>query len=411
MQRKLRIFVLMSIIVLVFAGCGGGSAGGGFSPATIGSSPDSSGDTIQGLAPGIPGEKGANNLRKIVVFQAGVDDGQKEAALKKHGNFLKHLRAADSSVVELSSETAVESLKKEPGVLRVDNDDILEAQGKAAPPPAQTLPWGIDRIDAELAWTVSTGNAVKVAILDSGIDLYHPDLGGNIKGDVNIITPSKSGNDDNGHGSHVAGIAGAINDAIGVVGGSHQIYLYAVKFLNSRGTGRTSDAIDGIDWCIANGIKVINMSFGNSARNESLEAAIGRAHDAAGIVMIAASGNSGGAVLYPAAYEKVIAVTAVAQGDSFYTSSCTGSQIDFTAPGVNIYSTYKSGAYATKTGTSMAAPHVTACAALILAKYGGSLSPAQVRTKLDSSAVPVAGLTSNQQGKGCINANTLVTTQ
>ena len=153
----------------------------------------------------------------------------------------------------------------------------------------------------------------------------------NIKGGYNAINPLKSANDDNGHGTHVAGIIAAENNSVGVIGAGPQIDLYAVKVLSRNGSGYLSDVIEGIDWAIANGIQVINMSLGTTGNVQSFHDAIARANEA-GIVQVAAAGNDGLAVNYPAAYSEVIAVSATDSSDIITSWSSRGAEVDLSAP-------------------------------------------------------------------------------
>lgn len=275
----------------------------------------------------------------------------------------------------------------------------------ASPTPVtQPIPWGIDKIDAEKAWATSTADTVKVAILDTGIDLDHPDLMSNIKGGINTIVSWRSTNDDNGHGTHVAGIIAALNNAIGVVGVGPQIDLYAVKVLSRNGSGYTSDIIEGIQWAIANNINVINLSLGTTADIQAFHDAIIAAKNA-GITVVAAAGNSGPAdntVIYPAKYEEAVAVTATDSTDGQPYWSSRGPEVDIAAPGASIYSTYPDKRYATMSGTSMATPHVAGTAALILATHP-SYTPDQVLNLLRSTATNLPALSTNQEGAGLVN--------
>ena len=352
--------------------------------------------------------------RKIVVFQEWFVNEPAQAALVRNvgGVIIKHLDLINAKAVYLPPQ-AQAPLEARPEILRIDDDLVIEAIDKPAgkpgkpqpPPPAQALPWGVNRIDSELAWDSSTGAGVNVAILDTGIDLDHPDLQANIQGNVNLINPRKSGDDDNGHGTHVAGIVGAINNTIGVVGVAPGIYLYAVKVLDRTGSGWLSDLIEGLDWCVKNGMEVVNMSLGSSGDNQSFHDAITAAYNA-GTTQVAAAGNDGGPILYPAAYSETIAVSATDSSDGIPSWSNSGPEIDLAAPGVSINSTYKGGTYTVLSGTSMAAPHVAGTAALVIA-YGVT-GPDSVKGALTSTADNL-GYLADQQGAGLVDAEQAVT--
>jgi len=329
--------------------------------------------------------------RRIVVFDQAINEPAREALVKAVGGVILRDLPLISGKAVLLPPQAEAALKAMPGVRRIDPDVTVEALGKPSKPgkpeepqPQETLPWGVDRIDAELVWDTYTGEGVKVAVLDTGIDLDHPDLQANIAGGVNIINPKRPPDDDNGHGTHVAGIIAAVDNEIGVIGVGPQISLYAVKVLNRRGWGFLSDVIAGIEWCIENGMHVINMSFGTSSDVGSFHDAVRAAYDA-GIVQVAAAGNEyGGSVLYPAAYDEVIAVSATDQSDEIADFSSVGPEVELSAPGVDIPSTWKGGGYETASGTSMAAPHVTGAAALVISS--GTTGVDNVRSKLQITA-------------------------
>jgi len=361
--------------------------------------------------------------RKIVVFQPGfVNEAAKDELISRAGGVkIKNLDLIGGKAVYLPSKAAEKALASQAGVLRIDDDVIVEALvrgvilAKPAPSqPAETLPWGVDRIDADLVWGITTGDPVKVAIVDTGIDLAHPDLKDNIKGGYNAINSQKSANDDNGHGTHVAGIVAAIDNEIGVIGVGPKIDLYAVKVLNRRGSGYLSDVIEGLDWAISNGMQVVNMSLGTASNVLSFQEAVQRVN-AAGIVQVAAAGNSGGAVSYPAAYPEVIAVSATDSSDTIASWSSRGPEVDLAAPGVSIYSTYKGSTYKTLSGTSMAAPHVTGVAALVIDKktcdfdLNGVCTPAEVQQRLEATAedLGVVGK-DNLYGAGLVDAEKAV---
>ena len=278
-------------------------------------------------------------------------------------------------------------------------------------PGSQTLPWGVDRIDAERIWSTTTADTVKVAIIDTGVDLDHPDLAANIKGGVNTIDALQSADDDNGHGSHVTGTVAALNNTFGVVGVGPAIDIYAVKALNSTGGGFLSDVIEGLQWSVDNNIKVVNMSLGLTVDVIAFHNTIIAAQNA-GITIVAAAGNSGPAdntVYYPAKYPEVVAVAAINQSNGQSAYSSRGPEIDLAAPGDSIYSTVRGGSYATYTGTSMSSPHVAGAAALVLATHP-SLTPAQVQAHLQSTAERLLNLSTNQQGSGLVDAERAVIT-
>jgi len=362
--------------------------------------------------------------RKIVVFQTGLNDAAKDEIVKHAGGAkLKNLDLIDAKAVWLPSRAATEKLKAHPAVVRIDEDVIVEAldrkggSGKKKTPLAQVLPWGIDRVDAELVWPGgNTADPVKVGIIDTGISNKHPDLLANVKGGVNTINSFKNWNDDNGHGSHVAGIVAALNNTIGVVGVGSAVDLYAIKVLDANGSGFLSDVIEGIQWATVNGMQVINMSLGTGSDIQSFHDAVIAAKNA-GVVVVAAAGNSGGSVIFPAAYSEAIAVSATDKNNVIASFSSRGLEIDLAAPGVSIYSTYKRTGYATLSGTSMAAPHVAGSAALVLNtpvggydfNPNGKWDPDEVQKKLQDRAVNLGNTgVDNLYGWGLVNAYSAV---
>ncbi|HLD79059.1 MAG: hypothetical protein A2822_04440 [Candidatus Staskawiczbacteria bacterium RIFCSPHIGHO2_01_FULL_41_41] len=285
--------------------------------------------------------------------------------------------------------TALNGLLLNPNVVGVEFDAEVQASGKPAPSqPAQKLPWGVDRVDADLA--NNTGAGVTVCVVDTGIDKDHPDLQGNIVGGRNFVAKgatvdSTKWDDDNGHGSHVAGTIAAVDNTIGVVGVAPSASLLAAKVLNRQGSGYLSDVIAGIDYCVQSGAKVVSMSLGTSSDIQSMHDAVDAAY-ASGVLLVAAAGNDyGGAVSYPAAYDSVVAVSATDSADNLASFSNVGPQVELAAPGVSILSTYKGGGYATLSGTSMATPHVSGVAALAW-EANPLLTNAEVRALLQSTA-------------------------
>lgn len=253
----------------------------------------------------------------------------------------------------------------------------------------QSLPWGVDRIDAEQVHSNYgiTGFGVKVAVVDTGIDTGHPDL--KIYGGKSFITSSY--NDDNGHGTHVAGTIAALDNGEGVIGVAPDAWLYSLKVLDSSGSGLWSNVAAAIEWCIDNQMDIISMSLGGTSGDSLIKAAVAEAY-LAGILLVAAAGNSGNSdgsgdnVLYPAKYPEVIAVAATDQKDGRAPFSSTGPDVELAAPGMSIPSTYLGSTYKTLNGTSMAAPHVSGLAALIKCA-NRSMTPEEIRTKMTETAL------------------------
>jgi len=272
---------------------------------------------------------------------------------------------------------------------------------------------------ADAVWASYTGDPVKVAVVDTGIDTSHPDLLGNLKGGMSAVSYTSSYNDDNGHGSHVAGTIAAVDNSVGVVGVAPAADLYAVKVLDRRGSGYLSDIVEGLQWSVANGIDVVNMSLGTSAYSLAFDTAV-QETIASGVVVVAAAGNSGpgaNTVGYPAKFAGVIGVSATDSSNNIASFSSRGAEVDLAAPGVSIYSTYKKKGYATLSGTSMASPHVAGVAALVLtAPIGaddldadGVWDPSEVELRLERTAqdLGAAGFDTNY-GNGLVRADLAV---
>lgn len=356
--------------------------------------------------------------RKIVVFSSSITSADAQSAVLKNCGAvkIKHIPLINASVAMVNASSEAK-LKRAGVVLRIDEDVLVTALGKPAPKPtptpipqpSQVKPWGIVRIGADQVTTdyYSESTAIKVGVIDTGIDLNHPDLKAIIKGGFNAILPSGSYADDNGHGTHVAGIIAALDNTFGVVGVSANINLYAIKVLNKRGSGYISDIIEGLQWAVENHLQVVNMSLGASVDVQSFAEAVVAAHTA-GLVMVAAAGNDyGEPVNYPARYEPVIAVSAVGSDNKIASFSCIGPEVDLAAPGVSIYSTYKGSSYATMSGTSMAAPHVAGVAALALLANGVT-TPDQVVALLKATAVKISSNEEYKYGAGLVNAEAIL---
>lgn len=234
-----------------------------------------------------------------------------------------------------------------------------------------------------------SGKGVKVAIIDSGVEA-HREL--TIAGGASFVDYTTSYNDDQGHGTHVAGIVAAKHNSYATVGIAPDVELYAVKVMDSTGEGQLTDIIEGVEWAILNDMDIINLSLGTDGNSKTFENIINIAYEN-GILVVAASGNDStrmengyeAPVLYPAAYDNVIAVSAIDSNKNISNFASVGPEIDVTAPGVNIVSTYTGGRFAQANGTSQAAPHITGLLALLKEQYP-NLTASEIRTKLERKA-------------------------
>jgi subtilisin len=266
------------------------------------------------------------------------------------------------------------------------------------------IPWGVRHIRAPDIWSRSTGKRVKIGVVDTGIDYYHPDLRGRISRGINLIHRSMLPHDDNGHGTHIAGTIAASNGQNGMLGVSPGALIYPIKAFDHNGTAYVSDIIAGIDWCVRNRMNIINMSFGMRQYSSALHDAVRRAHQA-GIVIVASSGNDGKRTMvdYPARLPQTISVGAITRSNAVAAFSNKGKDIDIYAPGDKIHSTWLSGKYNELSGTSMATSHVSGTIALLL-ESKPSLTPNELKTILKDSASPVRNTRTRSVIKRGLNA-------
>lgn len=272
----------------------------------------------------------------------------------------------------------------------------------------QVIPWGVQRIGANEAWSVSRGEEIKVGVMDTGVEFSHPDLKDNYKGGVNLLAPQNPPFDDNGHGTHVAGIIGAVDNAFGILGTSPGVHLYALKVLNAAGEGYFSDIIRGLDWCTQNNIEIINLSFGSDQPSRALHEAVKKVV-AAGKIIVSAAGNDGTyqSVDYPAAYPEVVAVGAIDELNQITPFTSRGAELNLVAPGTNILSTTLKGFFKRLSGTSMAAAYVTGAAA-ILKRAHPPAGPREIFKLLEASTERLPGYSRNEQGAGLVRVDQAV---
>jgi thermitase len=327
----------------------------------------------------------------------------------------------------LSRNQAVEYAEPDEVVTAATNDQYFPRQyalqntGQSFTNTAGTLVVAAGKADADVdaveAWTVTTGAGIKVAVLDSGVANDNTDITPKVGARANF-TNGETGDDNYGHGTHVAGIVAASHNTQGVAGTCPGCPVLDGKVLNDSGVGSSSGLASGIDWAVSNGAKVINMSLGVRA-SRTLEAAVNNAWSK-GAVLVAAAGNGGSqAKIYPGAYPNVIAVAATDNTDAKASFSTYGaSWVDIAAPGVNVYSTFPNHAFVLGTqnnrsfgydvgnGTSMSSAVVAATAALAFSSHPGATN-ASVRAAVESTADKIAG-TGTNWANGRVNAYSAV---
>lgn len=270
------------------------------------------------------------------------------------------------------------------------NSPVQVRQGQ----PDQVTPWGIINVRANQAWGSGpgavhvlagrpTGAGVKVAIVDTGIDRTHPDL--LVAGGYNVINPRAEPIDDNGHGTFAAGIIGARDNEIGIIGVAPEAELYAVKVLKSHGGGDIADVVSGIEWCVQNGMSVINLSLGITSDSVAVKTACDAAwRNGKGAILCAAAGNNE-PVVWPGNYGSVISVGGTDSSNNIGAFSSQGPPVELCAPGADVFSTGRGGTYVRNTGTSFSAPHVAGAAALLFST-GRYSDAAHVRQHLRNTA-------------------------
>ena len=295
--------------------------------------------------------------RVIIEYRAGHD---RNRGANRRGRARRAYRNIPAESLTASPEE-INEMKNDPDIAAIEEDARISAL-------AQVMNWGAERVQAPRSWNSGfTGKGVNIAVVDTGIS-PHEDL--RIAGGVSFDPDNASFYDDNGHGTGVAGIIAALDNNIGTVGVAPESNIYAVKVLDRNGEGYLSELLAGIDWCIDNGIDIINMSLGSDQRSRILEDMVNKAYSQ-GVSLASAAGNSGDAagvsdtVNYPAKYNVVIGVAATDVNNGRAVFSSTGAGIDVSAPGVNIYTTAMGNGYASGSGTSMATPYVSGNLALL----------------------------------------------
>ena len=268
--------------------------------------------------------------------------------------------------------------------------------------PLYSTQWSLPKISAPTAWDSAKGNYGPIAVVDTGILSAHPDLSGEVISGFNFVNDTANANDDNGHGTHVSGIIGALtNNGAGVASIGYKTTLIPVKVLGSTGSGTYADVASGIIFAADKGAKVINLSLGGPSSSITLQNAVNYANNK-GVYVVAAAGNSASSTpLYPAACDGVFAVSATDSLDKLATFSSFGKNVFVGAPGVGINSTYLANSYRSMSGTSMSTPQVSGLIELALgyaSQDNKSISKTQLIDYIKSSSDKVGSFPYDANG-------------
>ena len=319
--------------------------------------------------------------RKIIVYQEEATEDNLLESIEEVGGKVERTYENRSMATAELTEAEEKELLKNPLVKDIEDDVILTLN-------AQQLDWGISHLQMYRAWDSGfSGRGVKVAVIDSGIS-PHKDL--RIAGGISTVAYTQSYWDDQGHGTHVAGVISALDNNIGVKGVAHGAEIYSVKSFDSTGAAYLSEFIDGIYWSIDAGMDIINISASSPLHSDALRTAVNAAY-AKDILVVSAAGNdgkldgSGDTVEYPARYASVIAVAALDRDSTRAFFSGSGPAVEVTAPGMRINSTYLNNQYLHMSGSSMAAPYVTGLLAVMKEAYP-SMSNAELRAEMIRNA-------------------------
>jgi subtilisin family serine protease len=332
--------------------------------------------------------KPAVERAKVIVTFQGPPGKAAERAIEKYGGKVDKTLALVNGLAARVPKGQLKQLAKEPGVKTVEPDVTLQAFDLE-----YDNAWGVKKIGTPAVHAAGVwGDGVKVAVIDTGIDYIHddpdnipyvvdPEFLHNYKGGYDFVNNDADPMDDNGHGTHVAGILAAEKNGYLVAGVAPHVDLYGLKILDAAGSGDESNLILALQWAVDHHIDVVNMSLGTHTNVPAMQTAVANAA-AAGVLLVAASGNTvtfqellyGCPVAYPAAYPQVLSTTFTNQNNALTGYSCTGPEVDFASPGDQIFSTVPIGpcqncdphGYKALSGTSMASPHLAGVVALLL---------------------------------------------
>jgi subtilisin family serine protease len=297
-------------------------------------------------------ERKSSLQRSVVTLPENLTDQERAKILEEIGSD----GLDDGNTLQTDEQTAKKILEI------VDNNEVIIEEDTVFTISAQEIPWGVSQIGADKTWSQVSAEDKVVAVIDTGISLQHEDLASNVTFGFDFVNDDRDPSDDNGHGTHVAGIISAVNNNIGVVGVSHQTKIMPIKVLDGSGSGFLSDVVQGINYAVSQNVDVINMSIGSPRDSATLKRAIDRAEDA-GILVVASAGNEANdQCSFPARYDNVVCVGATTPRNR--SASYSNRNPDIVAPGSGINSTFLNNQYSTLSGTSMSAPFVSGTLAL-----------------------------------------------
>ena len=360
MKSKIPLFVVGGLVVVAFIGA-----------MSAGASPF----------------RAAENSDKVDVLVSfdRTPGPAEEKIIRAFGGTVSYTYRITPAIAATLPQAAVNGILHNPHVTAVELDSEVYATATEL-----DNSWGVKRIGAGIVHNGGNkGLGIKIGIIDSGVNYTHPDLDGVYAGGYDFVQDDNDPMDVYGHGTHVAGTACAEENGFGVVGVAPGCALYALRVLNNSGVGSWGRTIAAMDWAVANDLQVVNLSLGSSKNPGTAVKTAFDNVEAAGVVIVAAAGNSGNTagkgsnIIYPAKYASVIAVGATDSTDTRASFSSTGSELEIMAPGVSVLSTWNDSTsssnpqpicvggvcyYKYGSGTSMASPHVAGVAALVIAK-------------------------------------------
>lgn len=301
-------------------------------------------------------------MKILLIFQKINTKKLLEYNIYRGGFFMKDIYLSDFTVVNTASG---------------NNGEIID--------------YGVQMVGAPLEWNETMGEGVRIGIIDTGIDANHIELKNRIRDYANFTGGSTDDvNDENGHGTHISGILCAERNGVGVIGVAPKADLYVAKAFDADGKTDYECIEKSVNWLIDKRVDVINMSFSSSGANKQYAELIKKAYNN-GICMICAAGNEGNlggnTIGYPARFAETVAVSAVDINKNIADFSSRGNAAEICAAGINIYSCYPGGTYATLSGTSMATPIIAGAVAILQGKcilrYNRRLTPDEVRLLLN----------------------------